>query len=82
MMGTFIFPSRRCAYTVINFISRRCTSSLHLFNCTTNTEHEVIMESVDGKSEVYRFLSSLPFGPYRKDFSSPFHRRSLKTCAT
>ena len=26
------------------------------------------MESVDGKSEVYRFLSSLPIGPYRKEF--------------
>jgi hypothetical protein len=78
MMGTFIFPSRRCTYTVIDFISRRCTSSLHLCNCTTNTEQGVIMESVDGKSEVYRFLSSLPIGPYRKEYYFAVQQEKFK----
>jgi len=54
-------------YTAIDFFTWT-VDALKLFNSTMNTNHDVIMDSTDGKSGVYRFVSRLPFGHYRKEF--------------
>ena len=50
----------------IDFLSWT-TDALQLFN-STNINHDGIMDSADSKSGVYRFVSSLPFGHYHKEF--------------
>jgi hypothetical protein len=56
-------------HTAIDFVTSS-TSHLNLFNSTTNNNHSVIMDSVDGKSGVYRFVKSLPF---IKSYNSKFY---------
>jgi hypothetical protein len=56
--------------TAIDFLTWT-TDALQLFNSTsyTNNHDVIVMDSADGKSGVYRFVSSLPFGgQYRKEF--------------
>jgi hypothetical protein len=65
-----IYAPKSKIHTAIDFLIWTA-NALQLFNATTNTDHNVIMDSADGKSGVFRFLSSLPIGlnkKYLKEF--------------
>ena len=62
-----LYTPKSKRHTAIDFLTWN-TDALQLFNSTSNTNHDVIMDSADGKSGVYRFVSTLPSGNYRNEF--------------
>ena len=62
-----LYVTKSKTHTAIDFVSWTA-SALQLFNSTTNTKHEVVIDSADSKSGMFRFVSRLPVGYCRKEY--------------